>query len=255
MNILIVNDDSIHAPGIALLARSAAQLGRVWVVAPASQCSAMSQKLTIHGEMRLEKTDFPVPVEAAYALEGTPVDCVKVALNHLLKEKPDLILSGINNGYNTGLDIAYSGTLGAAFEAARNGVPAIALSVTGDAHLEGTMPHLGQILKRLAQSELPRGMVWNVNFPAARPGNPKGILEDRVPAPVSLYRETYIESIRPDGTLTLRCQGIPTPVELLPEDSDAWAVKHGYISIGKVNGLVDGKEAAYGCVSCSGGQL
>lgn len=239
MKILIVNDDSISAPGIAVLAKAACELGEVTVVAPAHQCSAMSQKLTIHGEMELKKVnDFLTEVTAAWSLEGTPVDCVKVALQHLLQEKPDVVLSGINNGYNTGADIAYSGTLGAAFEAARAGVPAIALSVTGDTHLDGVVPYLADMLKELAQAELPVGMVWNVNFPANKPGNPKGILRDRIPAPVSLYRETYIESIQPDGVVTVTCQGVPTPLTDLPEGTDARAVKTGYISIGKVNAFV-----------------
>ena len=239
MKILIVNDDSISAPGIAVLAKAASGLGEVWVVAPAHQCSAMSQKLTIHGNMELKKVeDFPVPVQAAYSLDGTPVDCVKVALNHLLKEKPDVILSGINNGYNTGADIAYSGTLGAAFEAARNGIRAIALSVTGDAHLDGVEPYLEEILKELVEAPLEEGTVWNVNFPAHKPGNPKGILRDRIPAPVSLYRETYIESRQPDGTVTVSCHGIPTPLDQLREGTDARAVKTGYISIGKVSAAV-----------------
>ena len=239
MKILIVNDDSISAPGIAVLAKAAAEFGEVFVVAPARQCSAMSQKLTIHGDMEWKRvTDFPAAVREAWSLDGTPVDCVKVALMHLLKEKPDLVLSGINNGYNTGADIAYSGTLGAAFEAARNGIPAIALSVTGDDHLDGVVPHLAEVLKELMRSPLEYGMVWNVNFPANRPGNPKGILRDRIPASVSLYRETYIESVKTDGTVTLTCQGIPTSLEALEENSDARAVKTGYISIGKVNAIV-----------------
>lgn len=238
MKILIVNDDSISAPGIAVLAKAACELGEVTVVAPAHQCSAMSQKLTIHGEMELKQVpDFPASVEAAWSLDGTPVDCVKVAL-HLLAQKPDLVLSGINNGYNTGADIAYSGTLGAAFEAARNGITAIALSVTGDDHLEGVVPHLGDVLKELTEKPLPEGMVWNVNFPANRAGNPKGILRNRIPARFSLYGETYIESRQPDGTITLSCQGMPTPLDQLPEGTDARAVKTGYISIGTVDAFV-----------------
>ena len=80
MNLLVVNDDSIHAPGLALLARAAAAFGNVWVVAPARQCSAMSQKLTIHGALSLEQVkDFPAPVKGAYQVDGTPADCVKTA--------------------------------------------------------------------------------------------------------------------------------------------------------------------------------
>ena len=129
MNILVVNDDSIHSPGIALLAREAAKLGKVWVVAPASQCSAMSHRLSINSAMRVARVpDFPAPVEGAWSVTGTPADCVKVALHYILKEKPDYVFSGINDGYNVGYDIAYSGTLGAAMEAVMNGIPAIAFS-------------------------------------------------------------------------------------------------------------------------------
>ena len=129
MKILIVNDDSIHAPGIAVLAKAAMSLGEVWVVAPSHQCSAMSQKVTIRGSLTVERVnDFPVPVKAAYQVSGTPADCVKAALLQLLDEKPDFVFSGINDGYNVGYDIAYSGTLGAAFEATMSGIPAIAFS-------------------------------------------------------------------------------------------------------------------------------
>ena len=123
MKILVVNDDSIHAPGIVLLAKAAMELGEVTVVAPANQCSAMSQRITIRGDMRVDKVqDFPVPVKAAYKVDGTPADCLKIAMQYLLEEKPDYVFSGINDGYNAGFDIAYSGTLGAAFEAVMNGV-------------------------------------------------------------------------------------------------------------------------------------
>ena len=117
MKILVVNDDSISAPGIELLAKAAMEFGEVTVVAPAEQCSALSQKLTLRETLSVEKVeDFPVKVQGAYKVGGTPVDCVKVALDYILEEAPDWVFSGINNGYNVGFDIAYSGTLGAAFE-------------------------------------------------------------------------------------------------------------------------------------------
>lgn len=231
MKILIVNDDSVTAPGIAVLAKAAAALGEVWVVAPAQQCSAMSQKLTIQGAMKLEETAFPVTVKAAYSLDGTPVDCVKVALQFLMEEKPDVVLSGINNGYNVGYDIAYSGTLGAAFEAARNGIPAIALSTAGNKHLSAAEDCLTDILRELMLTAPEPGKVWNVNFPA---GQARGILRQRPVANVSLYRETYIETCHADGSRTLECRGIPTPDEQISQGSDAWAVRNGYISIGQV---------------------
>lgn len=235
MKILVVNDDSISAPGIALLAKAAAELGEVWVVAPAEQCSAMSQKLTLREPLTVEKAeDFPVAVKAAYQIGGTPVDCVKVALEYLLDEKPDYVFSGINNGYNAGFDIAYSGTLGAAFEAVRNGIPAMAFSIASDSHLPSAEPYLAGIIRELLGSELERDKVWNVNFPAMRSVGMKGILRERTIAPVSMFREKYVEMRQPDGTIMLTCQGIPTPDAMIPAGTDAEAVRRGYISIGKV---------------------
>lgn len=234
MKILIVNDDSITAPGIQVLARAAAELGEVWVAAPAEQCSALSQKLTLRELIPVEQIeDFPAPVQKAWRIGGTPVDCVKVALEYL-EEKPDYVFSGINNGYNAGFDIAFSGTLGAAFEAVRNGVPAMAFSVAGDAHLEAMEPHLLPVIRELLKTGPEAGTVWNVNFPAMKRKTCLGILRDRTIAPTSMYREVYIEEKQSDGSLVLRCKGSPTPDERLPEGSDAAALRKGYISIGKV---------------------
>ena len=178
MKILVVNDDCIHAPGIALLAKAAMELGEVTVVAPAHQCSAMSQKITIHGDLLVHKVeDFPVPVKAAYKVDGTPADCVKVALQYLPEEKPDYVFSGINDGYNVGYDIAYSGTLGAAFEAVMNGIPAIAFSNAMHAPLDVAEAYLVRVIRELMEAGQGRGEVWNVNVPAVAPGELKGILD------------------------------------------------------------------------------
>lgn len=235
MKILIVNDDSVTAPGIALLAEIAREFGEVWVVAPAQQCSAMSQKLTLRETLLLEKAeDFPVKVREAYRLAGTPVDCVKVALEYLLEEKPDWVVSGINNGYNAGYDIAYSGTLGAAFEAVRNGIPAMAFSIAADSHLEAAKPWLRDIVRELLETPPEPDMVWNVNIPGVRTKPPAGILRERTQASASMFRENYVSEFRRDGAVVLTCRGIPTPTEQFPPDSDAYAVRNGYISIGKV---------------------
>lgn len=240
MKILVVNDDSISAPGLAVLARCAMELGEVWVVAPANQCSAMSQKLTIRDAMKVEKVeDFPVPVKAAYKVSGTPVDCVKVALHYILEEKPDYVFSGINDGYNAGFDIAYSGTLGACFEAVMNGIPAMAFSNTGHAPLHIAETHLVPIAKELLQAGLDRGEVWNVNFPAVEPGELKGILRERTIAPMQFYSEDYLVTRLPDGSVTLKGQGVPlSPGDVVPAGTDVEAVLSGYISIGKVKSAV-----------------
>lgn len=235
MKILVVNDDSISAPGIEVLARAAMQFGDTTVVAPEFQCSALSQKLTLREKLRVRQvTDFPVPVRCAWQVDGTPVDCVKVAVDYILKEKPDLVLSGINNGYNVGFDIAYSGTLGAAFEAARHGIPAMAFSVASFAHLGEAEQYLPDILRELLDEKLDRGEVWNVNFPALHTRPLRGILRERPAAQVGMFTEKYLETVDPDGCIALVCKGIPTTDEAIAPGTDAEAVRQGYISIGKV---------------------
>ena len=234
--ILVVNDDSIHAPGIALLAKAAMELGEVTVVAPANQCSAMSQRITIRGDMRVDKVqDFPVPVKAAYKVDGTPADCLKIAMQYLLEEKPDYVFSGINDGYNAGFDIAYSGTLGAAFEAVMNGVPAMAFSNAMHSPLDIAETYLVDILRELTEAGQGRGEVWNVNFPAVAPDQLKGILRDRTVAPIQFYSENYRETRLPDGAVALTGQGSPlTEQDETPAGTDVEAVLKGYISIGKI---------------------
>lgn len=235
MKILVVNDDSIHAPGIALLAKAAARFGEVWVVAPAEQCSALSQKLTLREPLTAERvTDFPLPVKEAWKIGGTSVDCVKVALDYILKEKPDCVFSGINNGYNVGFDLAYSGTVGAALEAARHGIPAMAFSIAGDKHLPFAEAYLVDMIRELLTRTKEPWTVWNVNFPAMKTVGLKGILWDCPVATVSLYQEKYIEAEKQQGQTVLHNQGIPTQNSLIPAGTDAEAVRSGYIAVSKV---------------------
>lgn len=232
MKILIVNDDSIHAPGIKLLARAALELGEVTVVAPARQCSAMAQRITLREKLNVRRAeDFPVPVNAAWQVDGTPADCVRVAV-HILEEKPDVVFSGINAGWNAGFDIVHSGTLGAAFEANLYGIPAMAFSNAHGADLDAAARYLPAILRELTALEPRPDSVWNVNFPG---GEPKGILRHRRVAPVPLFREHYVPMQLPDGSADYDLQGTPqAPGDPVPAGSDLEAVLSGYISIGPV---------------------
>lgn len=236
MKILVVNDDSINAPGIELLAKEALKFGEVYVVAPAKQNSAMSQRLSLSTTLRVEKVeDFPVPVSGAYKVDGTPVDCVKVAMQYILKGKPDYVFSGINDGYNSGYDISYSGTIGATFEALRFGVPAMAFSNTIHSPLHIAEEYLEPIIKELIEAGQKGNEVWNVNFPAVPKEELKGVLRDRAVAPVQFFTQGYTEEILEDGLVNLT--GFETPVTLednIPAGTDIEAVLMGYISIGKV---------------------
>ena len=229
LNILIANDDGIDSPGIVRLAEAAAKFGNVWVAAPSSQCSGMSQKLTIFGEFPVSRPAFPVPVMDAWSIGGTPADCVKLAVNFLMPVKPDVVFSGINFGYNTGFDIAYSGTVGAAMEALINGIPAIAFSAREFCDPGAMEVYLPRVLQELLQALPKPGTLWNVNFPDCAASACKGILRGRVPAACSFYDNEYD---RAEGALSIRVSN-PGP-EQCREGSDIHAILHGYVSIGEV---------------------
>ncbi len=238
MRILIVNDDGIRAPGIEALARAASALGEVWVVAPEEQCSGMSQRLTLFSEMPLRRVDFPVAVRGAWSLGGTPADCVKIALAELLDFRPDYLFSGVNDGWNTGFDIAYSGTVGACYEAVMNGVPAIAFSAPGRGDLEiagQLMPALARELTALGQAP---GEIWNVNFPGGPLSALRGILRERTVAPMQMYNGVFSARPCPDGSLGISQKGVPIGPGLAPEGSDIAAVLGGFVSVGKIRSLV-----------------
>ena len=238
MNILISNDDGIRAEGIARLAAAALPFGRVFVAAPQSQCSGMSQKLTIRGTLAVEQADFSVPVEAAWAVGGTPADCVKAAVKALVPCRPDVVLTGVNQGWNAGLDIAYSGTVGAAMEALINGIPAIAFSSQHDGSSDVTDKYLVPVIEELLSSPIGRGEIWNVNFPGCALEDCRGILRERIPAPLCVFDNHYDKTEQPDGSFILRPYAELLNPDRAPEGSDIHAVFNGYVSIGKVKSMV-----------------
>ena len=175
--ILITNDDGIHSKGLERLARMASAYGQIWVVAPDGQWSAASHSITLHDSVDIYPYDFPVKTVRAFTCSGTPADCARIGILHLMPVKPDILLSGINFGYSMASDIQYSGTVGAAFEAERHGVPAIAFSEgTGEDH-SLTDQKLPEILHMLIDRKPSAGQVYNVNFPQCSPEECKGILE------------------------------------------------------------------------------
>lgn len=234
MTILIVNDDGITAKGIEKLAKAATKFADVYVVAPASQCSAMSQRITINANLSVEEVDFPVPVKGAYAIGGTPADCVKVALNMILDKKPDYVFSGINFGYNVGFDVRYSGTVGAAMEGLMYGVPSAAFSNDfGDCY-DTVDRYLEEIIAEIIKADPLEGSIWNVNFPAIKAGECKGILRDRKLAPLQIIMDNYSWETDENGKRCVHASGIFTPIEKIPDETDAKALYQNYISIGTI---------------------
>lgn len=236
MRILVVNDDGITAPGISRLAKMACEFGEVWVVAPDSQCSAMSQRITVHGNLEVKREPFPVEGVHAYSVSGTPADCVKVALMHIMPERPDVVFSGINGGYNAGIDLLYSGTVGAAMEALTRGIPAIAFSCEREGDYDVVDAYLYPIAKELLAEKLPANEIWNVNFPCCTLQELKGILRDRKPAQTQFYLDHYEKKELPGGSFGLYAAGVP--VTEGEEGTDIAAVLSNYISIGTVRNAV-----------------
>lgn len=178
--ILLSNDDGIHGPGLKVLERVARSLCKdVWVAAPEEEQSGASHSLTLRRPLRIRKTRA-----RHYAIDGTPTDCVLLAVKHLMKEaRPTLVLSGINAGANLGEDVSYSGTVAAAMEATILDVPAVAMSQHYDrsrkplwATAEKWAP---EVIRRLTGTPWPRNTLINVNFPDCKPEEVAGIVVAR----------------------------------------------------------------------------
>lgn len=162
MKILISNDDGYMAPGINVLAESLAEIGDITVVAPDRNRSGASNSLTLENPLRLDRLESGI-----YRVEGTPTDCVHLAITGLLEDEPDMVVSGINSGANLGDDVLYSGTVAAAMEGRFLGLPAIAVSLNSfeGKHYETAGWAAQQLVKRLQSTALPADTILNVNVP------------------------------------------------------------------------------------------
>jgi 5'-nucleotidase len=161
--ILVTNDDGIHSAGIIALAEALETLGEVMVVAPAHEMSAASHSLTLTRPLRIEKID-----DRHFSIDGTPTDCVTLAMNHLLKnDLPDIVVSGINKGGNLGEDVSYSGTVAGALEASIYGLPGIAVSLVQRTNFDflPAAEFATELARRVLGDGLPRGTLLNVNVP------------------------------------------------------------------------------------------
>ena len=166
--ILVTNDDGISAPGIRALISVMTELGDAIVVAPDSPQSAMGHAITINNTLHLNKISSETALVTEYSCSGTPVDCVKMAVNEILKRKPDLCVSGVNHGSNSSINVIYSGTMSAAVEAGIEGIPAVGFSLLDynwNADFEQIKPFIKKIALQVLQNGLTEGTVLNVNFP------------------------------------------------------------------------------------------
>lgn len=230
MRLLLSNDDGILARGLECLERAARPLGDVWVVAPDREQSATSHSLTLHHPLR--------PVQLGpqrWQVDGTPTDCVMLAIEALLPERPDFVLSGINHGPNMGEDVLYSGTVAAAMEGLALGVPSIAFSFAGrvlrsdDSLLADHVDNLTRVIKHITSlPTFPADTLLNVNIPAIPAAEVKGVRLTR------LGRRVFSDSLTPmkdPWGREIFWIGGGSVAWSGSEDSDFRAVKDGYISI------------------------
>lgn len=161
MKILISNDDGYHAPGIRALAKVLSEIADVTIVAPDRNRSGASNSLTLEAPLRITRVE-----ENVYFLNGTPTDCVHLAINTILSEKPDIVVSGINNSFNLADDVLYSGTVAAAIEGRAMGIPAIAFSMSPPAvHFDDAARIAKDLVIKTLKNPLPPKTILNVNFP------------------------------------------------------------------------------------------
>ena len=234
--ILITNDDGIIADGIIRLAEAAKEFGEVWVIAPDSQRSAASHSISIRHPIDVYPHDFPVEGVKAFNCSGTPADCVRVGSLSVMDEKPDVVLSGINLGYNVATDIQYSATAGAAFEAAFQGYHAVALSEGMSGNHEVTDAYLEQMLKDALDVKLEYGEIVNINFPDCSLAECKGVYKGATVSCNAFFIDSYkvVEELE-NGGLRYMVDGIHRAV---PEKgTDYGSVLDNYISFGVVNNV------------------
>ena len=229
--ILVTNDDGINAPGIRTLISVIKDIGDVIVVAPDSPQSGMGHAITINSTLHSSRITPKNSEIIEYSCSGTPADCVKLAINELMPRKPDLCVSGINHGSNSSINVIYSGTMSAAIEAGIEGVPAIGFSLldySWNADFSQSKDFIRKITLNALNNGITKGVVLNVNIPAVKKSDIKGVKICRQAK--AYWVEEFNKRKNPlgqeyywlTGKFVNKDQG---------EDTDEWALKNNYISI------------------------
>jgi 5'-nucleotidase len=233
VKVLISNDDGIHANGLRILAERLALNHEVYVVAPDRERSATGHALTLHKPIRVDEEDLGTAIKQAYAVTGTPSDCIKIALNAILEIKPDIIVSGINHGPNLGADVLYSGTVSAALEGGLNNYPSIAVSLLNgydkSADFRPGAEFIAAFIPRVLETMIPPKTILNVNIPAVPLPDIAGIRMTTLG--VRLYTDTYEKRVDPRKNVYYWLAGEIIDDSDETEDSDVVAMRNNMISI------------------------
>lgn len=228
--ILVTNDDGITAPGIRNLVEFMNEIGEVTVVAPNSPQSGKGHAITINSTLTFEEIHLEGP-QRDFSLSGTPVDCVKFALDKILDRRPDIVVSGINHGANSSINVIYSGTMSAAVEAGVEGLPAIGFSLldfSWDADFTQAKKYIQKIVRNVLDNPLPKGVVLNVNIPKLIENEIKGIKVCRQAN--AKWEESFDERVNPHGKKYYWLTGFFNNMDE-GADADENALNEGYISV------------------------
>ncbi len=233
LKILISNDDGINSEGIFALAESLSEIAEITVVAPLMEQSAVGHAITMQIPLRVTKS-YKEGKFFGYAVNGTPADCIKIGIRNIMKEPPDLVVSGINHGSNTAINIIYSGTVSAAREAAIMDVPAMAVSVTNhdvkDFKFAAKLTKL--LAKEIAGKDIPKGTLLNVNVPDVDENDIAGIILTKQGK--SKWDDIYEQRIDPYGRdyywLTGNLMEVDKEIEI-----DQVAIKKNYVSVSPIH--------------------
>jgi 5'-nucleotidase len=230
MKLLVTNDDGIMAKGIFLLAKELEKEHEVIIIAPDNQRSASSHSITLSRPLVVKEVKIAGLKSKAYSVDGTPADCVRVGISNLFEGKVDMVVSGINRGYNIGTDVLYSGTVSAAIEGAVYKVPSLAVS-TGvtdeDSYYETAALYAANILLKAQKYNMPNDFVLNLNVPIVSKNDFKGIKVCKIGS--RTYDEYYVETIGEDGHRNFELKGNINDVEA--NDADTYFIKEGYATL------------------------
>lgn len=223
--ILVTNDDGIHSPGIAALFQAMQEVGDAWIVAPDRERSAVSHALTLHRPLKAEQVG-----DQMFSVNGTPTDCVALAIQKILPRKPDLVASGINKGANLGDDVTYSGTVSAAIEGTILSVPSFAISLAGDRPFcfDVATPSAIEVARYILETSLPYDTLLNVNVPNIAANAIKGMKMTKQGK--RIYDNAIQEVLSPWGDKHYWIGG-GKPYWEHGEDMDIQAVVDGYVSV------------------------
>ena len=228
--ILITNDDSIQAKGIANLVEAMRQLGDLLVVAPDKPQSGMGHAITINNPLRLKKISIFEGIES-YTCSGTPVDCVKLAIYEIIKARPTLLVSGINHGSNAATNVLYSGTMSAAVEGAIEGIPSIGFSLLdhhSEADFEAAAHFASEISKRALSEGIQKGVCLNVNIPKGKREEINGVKICRQGR--AFWEDSFDKRTDPFGGDYFWLTGDFNSTDK-GEDTDMWALENNFVSI------------------------